>query len=465
MFRPKTILIGSFTLILLIFVSLSFITSEQKHSRNTIIFTAIPLGVDQVGFNKFPEGAKLLSINPEQPAPLHLSKEFVSARSPEISFDGTNLLFSAKKSKEDKWQIWEMNLRTNSTHQITNRSFNCTDPAYLPDGQIVFSSRTKLLGNIKDVMVLFTIETDGSNEKQITFHPNNDQNSTILQDGRILVNTYQVYPQTGLPQQLILRPDGAKAELFYKPRDTGKLLSRGWETKDGRFVYVEQSDKGSRRLMSVDQNRPLHSEINLSAGLNGEYYSIFPIETNQYLVSMEQEPGSNLGLYQLTTTNKPSLELVYSSNDYHLLEPVTVMVRPTPKILPSRIEEGTQNGTILCLDTDLSQDSISSTLQFTKTYSVEVLGIDHSFGKVPVSGDGSFYIEVPSNQPLRFQSFNEDGQLIRGPSDWIWVRPNERRGCIGCHEDKELVPENRVPMAVKKKPVNLVDHIIESNTE
>ena len=53
----------------------------------------------------------------------------------------------------------------------------------------------------------------------------------------------------------------------------------------------------------------------------------------------------------------------------------------------------------------------------------------------------------------------QNGKVLNGPSGWIWLRPNERRGCIGCHEDHEMVPENRVPLAVKTSPVNIPMHI------
>jgi hypothetical protein len=45
----------------------------------------------------------------------------------------------------------------------------------------------------------------------------------------------------------------------------------------------------------------------------------------------------------------------------------------------------------------------------------------------------------------------------------MWIRPNERRGCVGCHEDHEQTPENRVPLAVKNLPVNVPVHIKKIN--
>jgi len=33
--------------------------------------------------------------------------------------------------------------------------------------------------------------------------------------------------------------------------------------------------------------------------------------------------------------------------------------------------------------------------------------------------------------------------------------PNEQRGCIGCHEDRERTPPNRHPMALRAQPLRI----------
>ena len=33
---------------------------------------------------------------------------------------------------------------------------------------------------------------------------------------------------------------------------------------------------------------------------------------------------------------------------------------------------------------------------------------------------------------------------------WIWVKPKETRGCIGCHEDPERIPENEYVLALRR---------------
>jgi cytochrome c553 len=71
-----------------------------------------------------------------------------------------------------------------------------------------------------------------------------------------------------------------------------------------------------------------------------------------------------------------------------------------------------------------------------------------------VEEDGSFNLEIPANTPVQLQTVDGDGLALR-TCTWIWVRNHESRGCIGCHEDGELVPENRFAQALGQPSVNL----------
>jgi len=68
-----------------------------------------------------------------------------------------------------------------------------------------------------------------------------------------------------------------------------------------------------------------------------------------------------------------------------------------------------------------------------------------------------------ADTPFRIRTLDESGNVVSGPCSWLWLRPNERRGCIGCHENPELAPENIVSLAVKKPPVIIPVHITEVN--
>ncbi len=77
---------------------------------------------------------------------------------------------------------------------------------------------------------------------------------------------------------------------------------------------------------------------------------------------------------------------------------------------------------------------------------------EEALGTVPVESDGSFYMEVPARTPLRLQTLDADGAVLQTMRSWIWVMPEEARGCIGCHEDRELTPPNRHVLALRKPP-------------
>jgi hypothetical protein len=70
-------------------------------------------------------------------------------------------------------------------------------------------------------------------------------------------------------------------------------------------------------------------------------------------------------------------------------------------------------------------------------------------GEAPVEADGSFNVEVPADTPLLLQALDARG-LALANCGWIWVKPKEKRGCIGCHEDPERIPENEYVLALRR---------------
>jgi hypothetical protein len=75
-------------------------------------------------------------------------------------------------------------------------------------------------------------------------------------------------------------------------------------------------------------------------------------------------------------------------------------------------------------------------------------------GEIDVAEDGSFNIEIPANTPIELQTLDADGMALR-TCGWIWAKNHEPRGCIGCHENGELTPENTLVSAVARPSVKL----------
>jgi hypothetical protein len=71
-------------------------------------------------------------------------------------------------------------------------------------------------------------------------------------------------------------------------------------------------------------------------------------------------------------------------------------------------------------------------------------------GEAPVEADGSFYVNVAGDAPFYVQTLDAQGRVLATMRSWTWVRSGDQRGCIGCHENKELAPENRATQALVK---------------
>jgi hypothetical protein len=467
MIRKKATII--FSILMAVGSSVILLSSCRDKIRDgTIVITMIPLKLQDIDYATGDSGRYILqsqiaAIDPDKigGSLKVLTEGYFSARSPEISYDAKTLLFAAKQYQDSPWQIWEMNLKNSRIRRITYSKENCIDPAYLPDGRLVFSKLTTN-DSLKAEYSLYTCKPDGSYTKRITFNPHTYFASNVINDGRILTISRQLYPEKENPVFMILRPDGTKAELFYKGNEDRILSGRGWETTNDKIVFIE-SDNGNQgrgNLISISYNRPLHSRTNYNFAINGDFHYVYPELSGELLVSYRKSESERYALYEFDTEYKVLGPTIYANPDYDITEAVVVEEHLRPRKLPSEVDLQVKTGLLLCQNINIldPQTQTSASLQ-KKAFKIEVLGLNSSLGTVNVEEDGSFYLKAMADAPFRIQTLDENGKIINGPCDWIWLRPNERRGCAGCHEDHELVPENRVPLSVKKPPVQIPVHV------
>ncbi|MCD6597565.1 MAG: hypothetical protein J7L04_07760 [Bacteroidales bacterium] len=455
----KTIILAAY----LITIGLSgiyLVSCRNQSMEGMIVFTKVPIDnfntLEDEIIHNYP-GAQIVAINPDklEKPEIVLTGDFYSACSPKISYDASHMLFTAQQNENDSWQIWEMNLEKLTSKKISNFNESCFGPAYLPAGRLVFSRQMPETGT-GPVHALYTMNLDGSNISQITFQPHFDYTATVLQEGRILMLSKQLYPEPGEMMYMAMRPNGTKAELFYKANST--LNSQVYETTEGFVYFIEWEDGNSNSgdIISIHQNRPLFTKTNLTSGINGGFYSVLPIQTQEMIVSYRPSDKATVGLYHFSTKDRSLGESIYNPTEYHILEPVLVKAYNRPRDLPDDVDPKESTALLFCQDINVrGQQNDTNLTDLVKASSVEVLGINKSLGIVPVEEDGSFYLKVIADTPIRLQTLDENGKILYGPSDWLWLRPFERRGCVGCHEDPELVPKNFVPLSVKKPPVSV----------
>jgi hypothetical protein len=409
-------------------------------------------------------GARISEFTLNKPGSMKiLTKDFYSACFPDISYDGKFMVFAGQKKEGDTWDIWEMDLAKGKYHKITSSKDNCTDPAYLPGGRLVFSKQT-VNDTVRNSHCLFTCNLDGTGLQQITFSPQSFFASAVLKDGRIICVGTRTFPENGEPVLMVMRPDGTKADMFYRDTDGhGKIISSISETIDGKLLFAEsdRNNNGYGRLISISYARPLYSRTDLSPAKSGDFLYVCPID-NSFLASFRNTGSERFSLYEFDKDGGSPAKEILTNPDYNIIDFAVAEPYQRPKKLPSEVDPLVKTGLILCQDANF-RESLTMVNNYAgpKADRIEVLGVDTTYGIIKVEDDGSFYLKVMADKPFMIRTLDENGNQVGDHCSWLWLRPNERRGCVGCHEDPEFVPDNRVSFAIKKDPVIVPVHINE----
>jgi hypothetical protein len=462
----RTIILPSIVLISLAYALM--VSCNGKTVKNgMLIITEAPRNTQAPDYIsdeswRYLAGARISAFIPGTTSSLKvLTENFYSASSPEISYDGRFMLFTAQQKQDESWQIWEMNLDNLKYRQVISCKENCTDPVYLPGGRLAFSKLT-VNDTVKSAHCLYTCNLDGSGLRQITFSPNDNFSTTVLKDGRLLTVSRQSLPVQGDPVLMVMRPDGTKADVFYRSAKGNTLKSSAHETADGKILFIETDKEGSPKgdLVSITYNRPLHTRIDLSSGTDRDFCFVLPVGPDKYFVSCRKSVSEQFSLNEFDPEKKSFGQEVFSDPGYDVTDAVLVEEYERPKKLPSEVDLQLKTGLLLCQDLNFMGLQMPENNSDTRKASrIEVLGVDTTYGVVEAEKDGSFQLKVMADTPFRIRTLDEKGNTVSGPCSWLWLRPNERRGCIGCHEDPELVPENKVSLAIRKPPVIMPVHI------
>jgi hypothetical protein len=384
---------------------------------------------------------RLAMLNPHEPGNVKIiSEDFYSACSATVSYDGKKLAFSGKKNQDDRWQIYSMDLRTRKISMVTNSEFNCTDACWLPSGKISFSGSEG---------AMYTCNADGSQLSRITFDTYSYRLLNILNDGRLAA------ARSSGDEISVVRPDGTKAGIFYQGSEYSFITSKLYECIDGTIYFSRMQNIEAEKadIISIRYQRPLHSSKNLTEDIDGSFSYPFPLTTDRLIVSWRKGPNEKYALCEFDATRGLFTRTLFEDQYFNAVEAVVVRQSTRPRNLPSEVDNGVKTGLLLCQDIN-NKEAGEGEITLTRTAGkIEVMGVDSSMGTVEVESDGSFYLKVAADTPFRIITRDNNGNRIDGPCDWIYLRPNERRGCVGCHEDPEIVPANRQPLAVRKQPV------------
>jgi hypothetical protein len=431
------------------------------------------------------DGARLVLVSPDGKARL-LSEGFHSACDANVSFDGQRLLFAGRKSAGDPWRIWEIGLDGAGLRPVTPEGMEARSAIHVstlftldspkPWFTTVFVGREISADGTAAPWNLYNIRLEGGEVRRLTFNHGNNVDPFQTADGRVLYAAERAAQEPGDTARRMslfaIHMEGADNEL-YGGGLGGRIQQMPCVTERGLVVFVESatpSTDGSGQLACVEQRRPHVTYRPLSTDAAHRFLYPSPLRGNQVLVA--RRPATGAGTWGVFRFDADSgrCDPVFDDAQFHEVQATVVAPRRQPDGHSTVVTVADTSGAFYglnCYTADPARAAGTKPGEIRRIRFLE--GVDSAqpgaastalvprrvVGEAPVESDGSFNVVVPADTPLLLQTLDERG-LALGTCGWVWVKPKESRGCIGCHQDPELVPENEYVQALRRLPNQLL---------
>lgn len=417
--------------------------------------------------------------------------------SPSVSFDGRSILVSMVYDDEPFFHIYRVPAEGGPPQRLTDGPFHDIDPVELPDGRLVFTSTR--IGRFEEYHAppsrsLYIMNPDGSDVRPLTHTIIFDNEPEVLADGRIVFIRSDNFFDRGKVETLLhaTRTDGSggytEFGLDIGPEYGGRLRAylcgSPAPMPDGRLAFLSAPGITVGRLgMPAAHLRHYSLTAGDVAALpDGRLLCTTAVHVPKEIVQGNQTRTIQDLSYQKIAvldpdSQPPALTVVYESSSGALHSPVFLGARPRPpqlieKVDPARDRDPAATGVLFCQNARYTQKTTAGwshvrairvlagsglTVRSAHSYIVHSGSDVRELGTVPLAPDGSFSIEVPADTPIALQAVDAEGRSELNEMSWIYVRPGEQRGCIGCHHKRQAAPliDGPMPLALQTDPLRL----------
>jgi HEAT repeat protein len=404
--------------------------------------------------------------------------------SPSVSFDGESMLVAMARAGEKFFHIYRIPVRSGEPQRLTDGTFHDIDPAELTDGRIVFTSTR--IGTFEEYhqppsRALFVMNADGTDIHPITHTLIFDNEAKVMADGRIaFIRTDNFFDRGKVETHLhVIRPDGTDGHTE-AGADVGadygvrlRILGYGSPAPlpDGRLAFI--SNRGNFISSVGSAERDFHR-------LPGPLGDLAALPDGRLLATVLRGAGRHPASDVIAVIDPRDNKLVpiHETRGVSMHSPVFVGARTKPPVIPDYVGAAsdarrTKTGFLLCQDARFTKKAkadwqnikairvlggIPLTARSSHSHIVHVGNETVELGTVPLAPDGSFFVEVPADMPLALQAVDAEGRSELNEMSWIYVRPGERRSCVGCHQPRQSAPPLTAKniLALRAAPVKLL---------
>jgi cytochrome c553 len=385
-------------------------------------------------------------------------------RDPQMHYDGQKILFSYRPGDTATYHLYEINIDGTGLTQLTDGPDDDIEPAYLPDGGIIFcSSRCRRFVNcwFSRVATLYRCDGDGSQIRLVSSNNDHDNTPWILPDGRVLYMRWEYVDrsQVHFHHLWTVNPDGTGQMTFFGNMFAGTAMLDAKPIPDSNKIIASFSPGHGRpehmgHVTIVDPalgpDDPQAARQISKGGAN--YRDPLAVSEDCFLVANKQSI--------LVMNAQGEMEAVYqlprSESHLECHEPRVLRARPRERIIPPRVDLAEETGQLFLADIyhgrnmpgvepgEIKKLLVLEQLPMPVHFSggMESISLGGTFtlarilGTVPVEADGSAFFEVPALRSLFFVALDENDLSVKRMQSFVTVQPGEVTGCVGCHEQR-----------------------------
>ncbi|MBN2294974.1 MAG: hypothetical protein JXM70_21275, partial [Pirellulales bacterium] len=424
----------------------------------------------------------------------------------DLHFGADRMLFSMPDDK-GRWQVFEIGVDGGNLRQLTGEQpdVDSYDACYLPNGKVMFTSTACFVGvpcvyGSSHVAVLYVMDEDGRNIRQLCFDQEHDWCPVVMNNGRVLYSRWEYTdtPHSNTRLLFHMNPDGTEQMEYYGSNSywpnsvfyarpipghatkvAGIVGGHHDHPRMGELVLFDPA-KGRRESAGAVQRIPGHGkkvEPIIRDGLTlsswPKFLHPYPLSEKYFIVSCKPSPLSSWGIYLVDAFD--NMLLLKESLDHALLEPIPLRPTPRPPVLPEKVDLTRKDAVVFLPDIyagdglkGIPRGTVKSMRIFTYHFAYQDMGgllgvvgmdgpwdIKRVLGTVPVNEDGSAKFRIPANTPISMQPLDSEGKALQLMRSWMTAMPGEVVQCAGCHENQNSTPPSIGTIALNKPPAEI----------
>jgi hypothetical protein len=408
-----------------------------------------------------------------------------AVRDPRVHYDAKKILFSYRKGGTHRYHLYEIGVDGTGLRQITDGPWDDVEPAYLPDGDLVFcSTRCKRwIGCwLAETATLHRCDPSGRNVRMLSSGSFTENTPAVLPDGRVLYTRWEYVNRDPVSFHHLwtMSPDGAGQMVYFGNMEPGGVFIDAKPIPGtDRVVFVDSPGHGAREHAGYvavisgrlgPNTRSTMQHVSQAAGFRDPY----PLSGDAFLVARANQV--------LLLDGQGNTEVLYTGDYAEVHEPSPIVARPPERLIATQSDSARPAGTLILRDVyagrnmaGVRRGSIKKLLvleDLPKPANFHGGGsqpIGHGvtstlkriLGTVPVEPDGSAHFEVPAMRSLYFAVLDDRDRSVKQMRSFVTVQPGETTSCVGCHEPRgqSPSPSGRPALVAAARPPSLIEPI------